>query len=166
MNRRLFAFCIKNGDKNAKDFVRRFIHEDVLLGSKKSAESLWKDKNESVSKRFTTDEIAIQECNPYMLKFATSMMLENRVDLLTKSKSYLPAIFSCIIASIVKFWDTSEARIIKVLLHSAMQIIFFTREYLEDYCKLGVVEKLVNTPILTRIMKEIDFMSDSTFSEN
>lgn len=149
MFRRLFTFCISKGNTDAKDFVRRFVHEDVLQGAIKSAESVWTLKSEPVNKHFATDEIAIQECNPYLLKFVTSMMLENRVDMLTESKTYLPQVFSIIMANIVKFWDNAEMRIVKVLNTSAMQIIFFAREFLEKFCANDVVASLVNTPIIT-----------------
>lgn len=51
-------------------------------------------------------------------------------------------------------------KIVKDLLTSAMQIIFFTREYLEQYCKNDVVSKLVNTRLITTMIKDIDFMSN------
>jgi len=165
MMRRLFAYCTEQGNTDAKNFMRRFVHEDVLQGAKKSAESIWKDKAEAVSKRFSTDEIAIQECNPYMLKFVTSLLLENRSSIITESKTYLPNLFSTIIAHMVKFWDNGEMKIVKVLLTSAMQIIFFTNEYLEKFCQNDVVSKLINTPLLTMIIKGIDFKSTSSFSE-
>jgi len=52
-------------------------------------------------------------------------------------------------ANMVKFWDNAEMRIVKVLNTSAMQIIFFAREFLEKFCANDVVASLVNTPIIT-----------------
>lgn len=165
MLRRLFAFCNQQGNSDAKDFMRRFVHEDVLQGAQASANSIWTLKTESVSKHFSTDEIAVQECNPYLLKFVTSLLLENRSAIFTESKTYLPCFFATIMSHIIKFWDNSEMKIVKDLLTSAMQIIFFTREYLEQYCKNDVVSKLVNTRLITTMIKDIDFMSNSKFSE-
>lgn len=88
-----------------------------------------------------------------MLKFIVSVMLENRVDMLTKSKTYLANVFSTLCGQIVKFWDQSEMKIVKVIINSMLQVIFFTREYLEEFCNNGIVEKIVNTPLLTQIVK-------------
>lgn len=52
MIRKFISYCLKEGNSDAKDFVRCFIHEDILQGAKKTAESVWTTKSSAVSKHF------------------------------------------------------------------------------------------------------------------
>jgi hypothetical protein len=163
MLRRLIEYCTEN---QFSDFIHRFLYEDVLMAANSSAETIWKTKATAASVHFNTDETAVLECSPYLLKFMVSISLEKRLPIIVSSKTFLPALFSLCITHAVKFWDSKEMKIVNSLLNSAMQIIFFAKEYLSDFCANGVVGRLVNTPLLTYVMKDIDFMSEDRFSED
>jgi len=163
MLRRLISFCSEN---KLGDFVHRFIYEDIILPAGVSAKTIWKSKNETASTHFSTDEVAVLECNPYLLKFMVSVTLAERFPVFISSKTFLPTLFSLCITHAVKFWDKKEMKVVHSLLNSAMQIIFFANDYLSEFCANGVVAKLVNMPLLTNLLKDIDFMSEELFSED
>lgn len=43
-------------------------------------------------------------------------------------------------------------------------MVFFAQEYLDRYLKSGVVQKVINTPIITYIIRQIDY-TKSTYTE-
>jgi len=82
------------------------------------------------------------------------------------SKTYLPCLFSLCFSFFIKFWDKKDGQISVILLNSALRMLFFCQQNLKEFCNSGVLEKIVNTPILTKIVKDIDYtQTDSAFSE-
>lgn len=64
----------------------------------------------------------------------------------------------------IKFWVKDGTAIPMQLLTACQNIVFFTQEYLDTYLATGVVEKIINSPIITYVIKEIDY-TKASFSE-
>jgi hypothetical protein len=96
------------------------------------------------------------------LKFIVKVSLEGRSQLLRKSKTILPTLFSMCLAMMVKFWHNNERFLMQRLLHACMLIIFFVHEYISDFGTNGVFEHILNNPLLTKIASTINYenMSD------
>jgi len=73
------------------------------------------------------------------------------------SKTILPTLFSMCLGMVVKFWNNSERKMLQRMLHTCMQIIFFTNEYIGHFGTSGVFEAIVNNPLLTKIASTINF---------
>lgn len=129
-------------------------------------DALKAEKPKAVTAHFATEDVAIMQLNPYLLKFVCNMLFENDPDWLKQSKTYLPCLFSFCLSFFVKFWDKKDGSISGVLLNTAIRILFYVQQNLKEFSASGVLEKIVNTPILTRIVKDIDFTkTESAFSE-
>lgn len=115
-------------------------------------------KTDVPSKFFTNDDQNMTLLTPYMLRFGISLMIENRTKWLTTDASYLPNLFSLAVGMILKFWNiTKENKIITQLLSTCIHLIFYTSEYLKEMNDNGILEKFVNEPLITKIVKKIDF---------
>lgn len=64
----------------------------------------------------------------------------------------------------IKFWVKDGTAIPMKLLTVCQNIVFFTQEYLDTYLATEVVQKIINSPIITLIIKEIDY-TKSSYSE-
>ena len=95
------------------------------------------------------------------------ILIENRAKVLQISKSILPALFSMCLGMVIKFWNQSERKLVQRLLHSCMHIVFFLNEYITVFGTSGVLEGVVNNPLLTKIASTIDYVNkeEKVFSE-
>ena len=123
MLRRLFKFCVS--DPTYTKFIHKFVFEDIILAGKLTIDALKAEKPKAVSAHFATEDIAIVQLNPYLLKFVGNMLMENSPDWLLASKTYLPCLFSLCFSFLVKFWDKKDGQIGGILLNSALRILFF-----------------------------------------
>jgi len=60
----------------------------------------------------------------------------------------------------VKFWVATESTIPIKLLNVCQNIVLFTMENLDEFLESGVVLKIINCPIITHVVKEIDYTKD------
>ena len=123
MLRRLFKFCVS--DPTYTNFIHKFVFEDIIQAGKLTIDALKAEKPKAVSAHFATEDIAIVQLNPYLLKFVGNMLMENSPDWLVASKTYLPCLFSLCFSFLVKFWDKKDGQIGGILLNSALRILFF-----------------------------------------
>ncbi len=123
MLRRLFKFCI--ADPTYTKFIHKFVFEDIIQAGKLTLDALKSEKPKAVSAHFATEDIAIVQLNPYLLKFVSNILMENSPDWLLGSKTYLPCLFSLCFSFLVKFWDKKDGQISGILLNSALRILFF-----------------------------------------
>jgi hypothetical protein len=123
MLRRLFKFCVS--DPIYTKFIHKFVFEDIIQAGKLTIDALKAEKPKAVSAHFATEDIAIVQLNPYLLKFVGNMLMENSPDWLVASKTYLPCLFSLCFSFLVKFWDKKDGQIGGILLNSALRILFF-----------------------------------------
>jgi len=163
MLRRLFTFCLDPnavGDfaNKAEDFAHRFLADDIIRAGCETLKQLQDKKSDVPSKFFTNEDQNITLLTPYMLKFGISLFIENRAKWLTENNSYLPNLFSMAVGMILKFWNTTkENAIITKLLHSCIHLVFYMSEYLKEMNDNGILEKFVNEPLITKIVKQIDY---------
>lgn len=158
---RIITFCLKSEQPELRKFVHRFLHDDVIESGLKTMKALETIKPKSIAEHFALEETAIEQLHPNFLILIVEIILENRYDKLLTSKTYLPAIFSLAMAMFVKFWKTDQAKNQMKLMHSCLQIVFFVQEYLDVFVENGVALKIINTPLLTYIVRQIDYMQES-----
>lgn len=141
--------------------------QDILKAGLITFESLKRQKPQQATQYFSKEEKAITELNPYLLKFITKIVIENRSKIVRESKTILPTLFSMCLATVIKFFNNSERNLVQRMLHSCMHIIFFVNEYIESFGKSGVFEAIVNNPLLTAIASKINYENkeELAFSE-
>lgn len=141
--------------------------QDILKAGLATFESLKRQKPQQATTYFSTEAKATQELNPYLLKFVVKILIENRSKIVRESKTILPTLFSMCLATVVKFWNNSERKLVQRMLHSCMQIVFFVNEYIDIFGKSGVFEAIVNNQLLTKIASNINYENkeEQPFSE-
>ena len=102
-------------------------------------DALKAEKPKAVTAHFATEDVAIMQLNPYLLKFVCNMLFENDPDWLKQSKTYLPCLFSFCLSFFVKFWDKKDGSISGVLLNTAIRILFYVQQNLKEFSASGVL---------------------------
>lgn len=115
----------------------------------------------AIGKFFDTEATAIEFLHPSLLRFAINICLEFRVTVVRESKTYLPTLMGLALGFYLKFWVPNDSSVPMKLLSTCQSIVFFTQEYLDELLVTDVVSKIINTPILTYVIKEIDYTVDS-----
>lgn len=86
--------------------------QDILKAGLITFESLKRQKPQQATQYFSKEEKAITELNPYLLKFITKIVIENRSKIVRESKTILPTLFSMCLATVIKFFNNSERNLV------------------------------------------------------
>ena len=106
---RILSFCLKSEKPALRKFVHQFLQDDVIESGLATMKALETVKPKSIADYFAKEDTAIEQLHPNFLILIVEIILENRYDKLTESKTYLPAIFSLAMAMFVRFWTTDQA---------------------------------------------------------